>query len=618
MTTLPDITTELGELLAPNQLPRDETRALADLLALCAPLEPSLLFLADGTGCIMALHDASAAVPARQVQELAAQLADRFRARRSAREVVRLQDTAQILLGLRIPTASGESGLLGATVPQAADQGDALNECFGRLSAGAGLTWKAACGATELATAQTRIRHLRAELEILQRTNADIVTNILNEREERLNEKRDHIVHLESEVRARSAALREAMERAEHANQAKSEFLANMSHEIRTPMTAILGFADVLLDGVDPSRTPPEQIAAIETIKHNGEYLLEIINDILDISKIEVGKLEIERVRCSPLQVVADVQSLMQVRADAKSLFFEVEYAGAMPESVWCDPTRLKQILVNLIGNAIKFTEQGGVRLVVRHLHRDPTGGAQADEPLLQFEVIDTGVGIAPAQMTRLFQPFSQGDASTTRKFGGTGLGLVISKRLANMLGGDVTAESQPGVGSTFRVTVATGPHEGVRMIADPAAAAAATAETEQTVATGPNTAGLNCRILLAEDGPDNQRLIVRMLEMAGADVTVAEHGKLAVEAALTASDQGQPFDVILMDMQMPCMDGYEATRLLRENGYTNPIIALTAHAMAKDRQKCIDAGCDEYLTKPIDRRRIIDTIDSFLKKPEH
>ena len=412
-----------------------------------------------------------------------------------------------------------------------------------------------------------------------------------------------------TERRQAEERLQQAKDAAEAATQAKSAFLANMSHEIRTPMTSILGFTENLLD---PRLSDSEKLNAVHTVRRNGEHLLQIINDILDISKIEAGKVEVERIRYEPIRLVADVKSLMQVRANAKNLPFSIEYTGAVPETIESDPTRLKQILVNLVGNAIKFTETGGVRLITRLID-------DAGEHKLQFDIIDTGPGMTEEQVGRLFQAFTQGDTSTTRRFGGTGLGLMISKRLAEMLGGTITVDSRPGEGSLFRLTVATGPLDGVKMLDDPAAATIARPETDVTAKVG--VAKLGCSILLAEDGPDNQRLIAHVLRRAGAEVTVVQNGKLAVDAALAAvhgrreGDPKCPYDVILMDMQMPVMDGYEATALLRQRGYTGPIIALTAHAMASDRQKCIDAGCDDYATKPIDRKKLIATIQQSRQK---
>ena len=407
-----------------------------------------------------------------------------------------------------------------------------------------------------------------------------------------------------------SRQLRDALKKAETATEAKSQFLANMSHEIRTPMTAILGFTENLLD---PDLPESERLNAVYTIRRNGDHLLQIINDILDLSKIKAGKLEIERLHCCPVQIVSDVQSLVQGHADDRKLVFTTEYVGAIPETIHTDPTRLKQILVNLIGNAIKFTETGSVHLVTHFLNSDPANGTRLDEPLLQFDVIDTGVGLTPEQMSKLFRPFMQADASTARKYGGSGLGLMISKHLARMLGGDITVQSKFGEGSTFRVTIATGPLDGVRMLDNPDEATVA--KQQDAAETQPAAAPLDCHVLLAEDGPDNQHLISFVLRKAGVRVTIVENGQEAVDKVLGAmigrreSDPPEPFDIILMDMQMPVMNGYEATGLLRQKGYTGPIIALTANAMASDRDKCIRVGCDDYATKPIDRKKIMEMI---------
>ncbi len=400
--------------------------------------------------------------------------------------------------------------------------------------------------------------------------------------------------------------LVEARDAAEHATRTKSEFLANMSHEIRTPMTAILGFAETLLD---PELTSADRLNAVHTVRRNGGHLLEIINDILDISKIEAGRIVVESIKCSPVEIVADVYSLMHARAVTKGVTLELEYPGAIPESIQSDPTRLKQILVNLVGNAIKFTDSGGVRLVT------DMAEAGSGESKLTFDVIDSGIGLTEAQRDGLFQAFTQADASTTRKFGGTGLGLVISRRLSEMLGGDIAVASTPGEGSTFSVTIDTGPLDGVKMLAGPLDEFLVGPAHTSPAETAPDH--LDCRILLAEDGPDNQRLITHVLKRVGAEVVVVENGKLAVEAALDAVDGGHAFDVILMDMQMPVMDGYEATGQLRLKGYTGPIIALTAHAMREDREKCLRAGCSDYATKPVDRKALIETIERSLH-PTH
>jgi PAS domain S-box-containing protein len=399
---------------------------------------------------------------------------------------------------------------------------------------------------------------------------------------------------------------------AEAATQSKSEFLANMSHEIRTPMTAILGFSEILQENamccpkcVEHGNCQLRQQSKvhIETISNNGKYLIAIINDILDLAKIEAGKLEVEDVRCSPHEILSEVVSLMGVRARAKHLSLEVEFDGPIPQSIQSDPTRLRQILINLTGNAVKFTELGKVRLVARLLD------AESNDPKMQFEVVDSGIGMTPEQMAKVFTPFSQADASTTRKFGGTGLGLTISKRLANKLGGNIGIKSTVGEGSTFTVTVRTGPLDGVTLVDNPTEAQPLAKPDTKPVAFNID---LDCRVLLAEDGPDNQRLISFLLKKSGAEVVVADNGRIACDLALAARDEGTPFDVILMDMQMPVMDGYEAVGRLREAGYADPIIALTAHAMSTDKEKCLAAGCDDYATKPIDRKRLVSLVAKY------
>jgi CheY-like chemotaxis protein len=395
--------------------------------------------------------------------------------------------------------------------------------------------------------------------------------------------------------------LERSQEAAEAANRAKSEFLANMSHEIRTPMTAILGYADLILENTQRA----EDIEAITIIKRNGEHLLTVINDILDLSKVEARMLKLNQTRCSLVGLVKEVLSLMHVRAEAKNLPLEAHYEYPIPETILSDPTRLRQILINLIGNAIKFTEVGGVRLGIRLV------GVTEQRPRLQFDVSDTGIGISEQQRARIFEPFCQGDSSVNRKCGGTGLGLAISRRLAEILGGEIQVDSVPGRGSVFRLTVDSGPLEGVAMLSG---AGGADKHGQPASPSARRQCDLHRRILLVEDGPDNQRLIALLLRKAGADVALAENGEVAVREVLAAASaengledsQRRPFDMILMDMQMPVMDGYEATRRLRAAGFGGPIIALTAHAMSEDRQKCLDAGCSDYMSKPIQRDELL------------
>jgi signal transduction histidine kinase/DNA-binding NarL/FixJ family response regulator len=417
---------------------------------------------------------------------------------------------------------------------------------------------------------------------------------------------------LEKRVTERTAAMRAMVEQAKAASRAKSEFLANMSHEIRTPMSAILGYADILLDNGQFTR---DQMEWIQTIRHQGEHLLTILNDILDLSKIEANKLQIEVIPCSPCQIVNEAVSLMRVRAREKNLHCEINYLGPIPQTIKSDPTRLRQILLNLIGNSVKFTETGGVQVAVSMDTESPT------EPRLRIDVIDSGIGMTGPQVEGLFQPFAQGDSSTTRRFGGTGLGLSICKRLAQMLGGDIRVNSRPGFGSRFIVTVGVGDLQGVSMSVSPEEAIGQSDPNAGHAAKNKSSAGtksseeskLKGRILLAEDGIHNQRVICYFLESAGLDVVVADNGKSACEQAFKAKNAGTPFDVILMDMQMPELDGYGATAMLRNEGYARPIIAVTAHAMAGDREKCIAAGCNDHLTKPVDRNHLLALVSRYI-----
>jgi signal transduction histidine kinase/iron only hydrogenase large subunit-like protein/ActR/RegA family two-component response regulator len=397
------------------------------------------------------------------------------------------------------------------------------------------------------------------------------------------------------------AQLERSQEAAQAANHAKSEFLANMSHEIRTPMTAILGYADLLLESLHRA----EDREALSTIRRNGEHLLSVINDILDLSKVEAGMLKPQRASCVPQTVVDEVIALMRVRADAKHLALQAEYVYPLPASITSDPTRLRQILINLVSNAIKFTEVGGVRVRVS---MSQAGGAN---PHLQFDVIDSGMGITAEQRLRLFQPFCQGDSSVNRKCGGTGLGLAISRRLAEILGGQIDLTSTSDQGSTFTLSLDLGTLEGTALLTGPAPAVPHAPPSASASKAPQRLAG---RILLAEDGPDNQRLISHLLRKAGAEVVVVGNGEIAVDRVLGSPSANAPpslptparFDLVLMDMQMPVLDGYEATRQLRAAGYQGPIVALTAHAMVEDRQKCLDAGCSDYMSKPIDRDRLL------------
>ncbi len=501
-----------------------------------------------------------------------------------------------------------------------------------------------------------------------------------------------------------SQEISAANQRAQAANEAKSAFLAHMSHELRTPMNAILGFSEQLQEGQLP---PAERDEALTVIRQNGAHLLELINDLLDYTKIEADKMTVEEVECDPVALCLDVLRTLLDRARRKGLELRLFVRGENPPPILSDPTRLRQIMINLVGNAVKFTETGGIRLLLSQ-----TPGRGAAPPHLAIDVIDSGIGMAPEVLSRLFSPFAQADASMSRRFGGTGLGLAISRRLARLLGGDITVTSTLGKGSTFHLHVgigrpappgwgeapapAVGPH-GLREVPlrglmptggdspmpyaaraeaprallerEPTAGATAPAqsaavspsandpaaptlestpvaapapppgmekETERMAAgsafvpaAAPPPAGLarppeNAAplplagriILLAEDGPDNQRLLSVILRKAGATVDLADDGQYAYDAVLAREAGGGAYDIIIMDMQMPRMDGYDATRALRARGYRGLIVALTAHAMTGERERCLEAGCDEYATKPIDRKALLTLLQRLLNAP--
>ncbi len=387
---------------------------------------------------------------------------------------------------------------------------------------------------------------------------------------------------------------------AEHASKVKSEFLANMSHEIRTPMTAIVGFADMLME---EGQSQQERADCISTIQRNGSHLLRIINDILDISKIEAGMMQVETMQVPLLEILAEVESLMRPRAAKKQLDFRIELATPVPELIRSDPTRLRQIMVNLLSNAIKFTEKGSVRVSVEIPQN-------VIPPEARFHVIDTGPGIPQDRIGNLFEPFTQVDASVSRTHGGTGLGLTIARRLAEMLGGTISVHSTPGQGCIFTLTIKIGCIDGVRLVHTPLVPSVRPSYqySDQLAAVRK----ISARVLLAEDSPDNQRLIRHHLVRVGAEVELAENGILARNKAIEAYRQGNAFDVILMDMQMPELDGYAATRQLRSRGYRGPIIALTASAMQGDRERCIEAGCDDFASKPIDLPHLLDLVETY------
>ncbi len=385
--------------------------------------------------------------------------------------------------------------------------------------------------------------------------------------------------------------MRQAVAQSDAANVSKSQFLANMSHEIRTPMAAIIGLADLALK----TQLSPVQRDYLEKITTSSRSLLSILNDVLDHSKVEAGKLILESVAFSLQASLEKVASIINVQARLKGLTFRTEVAPDVPQVIAGDPLRLEQVLLNLLGNAVKFTPQGGVELAVTLIE------ASTERLALEFRISDTGIGLTPEQCVAIFVPFTQGDSSTTRRFGGTGLGISICQRLVALMKGEITVESEPGRGSNFRFTAYFQPAsvEELPLVTTPV-------QRDIIVIRG-------ARVLLVEDQPINQQIARVQLSQVGLQVTVAADGREAVDLVMHAPE---PFDLVLMDIQMPEMDGYEATRRLREqwNREELPIIAMTAYALPEERQKCLAAGMNDHLTKPIEVADLHEKLCRWLK----
>ena len=461
------------------------------------------------------------------------------------------------------------------------------------------------------------------------------------------------VVDITDRVRAETQ-LRDAKVAAEASDRAKSEFLANMSHELRTPLTAMLGFTELIAADAEPAGPgdfdpdgPDGVRAHCGTIRRNGEHLLRLINDILDLAKVEAGKMTVDLAPVPVRHLAGELAGLMRPRCDEQGLALNVRFLDADgtpgwdPGAAMGDATRLRQILLNLLGNAVKFTRTGAVTLTVRPAERPavrPAGridgrpdGRGAAEPWLEFAVSDTGPGIAAADLERLFRPFEQADSGPTRAAGGTGLGLSISRRLAERLGGTLTAASSPGRGSTFTLRVpAPAVPADFAAASEPAAGPASKIIAPAAVAARPDPPAAPAddrrpltgrRVLLAEDTADSRRLLTFFLQKSGAEVECVPDGRAAVDRLAPGGGDGggnggrhaggpaAGFDVVLMDMQMPVLDGYSAARELRARGYAGPIVALTAHAMAGDAEDCLAAGCDAYAAKPIGREALADCV---------
>ena len=381
------------------------------------------------------------------------------------------------------------------------------------------------------------------------------------------------------------------------ANRAKSEFLANMSHEIRTPMNAIMGFSEILSE----SELSEESQSYVKLICSSSQTLLQLIKDILDFSKMESGELHVEIEECRVGHILGEIESMMRPLTIQKGIQFEILQCDVIPDIIWTDRIRLRQCLINLVNNAIKFTEKGYVYVSVTLLEQD-------GEFCVRFDVEDTGIGIPEEKIDMIFESFTQVDSAMTRRYGGTGLGLAITKKLCNLMNATISVVSKEGQGSVFSIVVPTGINAADRhncvwnkyeMIDE--------LNEFSQVEKGMNM--YSGKILVAEDNPSNQKLITILLQKLGLEVALADDGQIAVEKCAS-----ETFDLILMDMQMPNMNGYEAARQLRSRGLTTPIIAVTANAMMGDEEKCLDAGCDGYISKPIDRTKLSEVLGQYLE----
>ena len=402
------------------------------------------------------------------------------------------------------------------------------------------------------------------------------------------------ITQKNEELLINNRKLKEVSVQAIEATRTKSEFLAIMSHEIRTPLTAIIGFSELLSE---ESTHIEDRVSISKTIVKNGKHLLKIINDILDVSKIEANKMSFEKTYFSPVELILDVNEIIGNQFKEKGIQLSVEYDFPLPNVIYNDSFRTKQIIFNLCSNALKFTKTGKVSINIR---------CDIEGEKIFFTVIDSGIGLTDEQADKIFDAFTQADSSTTRKYGGTGLGLSLSKQFAEKMGGTITVKSMQGIGSQFCVSISTGKLDKSQLIVG---AAELPEKIDNITYQHDHSFTVKGSILIVEDNEDNQQLLSIILCDIGAEITFAKNGQEAIDKT-----RNKTYDLILMDIQMPVMGGIEATKILRQSDYTNPIVALTANAMKSDYDTCIAAGCDEFLTKPINKDKLFQTIYKYLE----
>ncbi len=481
---------------------------------------------------------------------------------------------------------------------------DTLDELTARLELDAAVIIHCAnddeAKATHWAHFQSTLRGLKMEME----SSRQRLQRAEEQNRKQAEAQADAIVHsaeIIHELEETKKSLHHAREQAESANRAKSQFLANMTHEIRTPLNSILGFADIMRRG---SVSPGDTAEYLEIIVNSGRHLVELVDEVLDVSRVETGRMEIDRQPCELRSVITEVVGLLSPKAAERETALMAQVSDEIPGVITTDRFRLRQILLNLIGNAIKFTSRGSI-CVDCELRKSNDPSAEPQQKLA-INITDTGIGIAPDRLEAIFEPFVQADSSTTRQYGGTGLGLTLSRSLAELLGGSLTVTSVFGVGSTFTVIIDPTPMND----RFPGTSAAPAVFSEVAAPRLPTQqAPHRGRLLIVDDVVTNRRYLRLLLKRAGFEIVEAENGQKALDAI-----EAQDFDLVLMDLQMPVMDGYQATERLRQSGIEIPVIAVTANAFEASLQKSLKAGCNAWLTKPVDPDALLDEISKQLE----